>query len=77
MEAVYENNANFPANAADGAMPRSASVALDKNWRGSSVGIGRRGTHFPELQFRDTNAAFSRFNDETTKCLLISIRIWL
>ena len=31
LEATYQNNALFPANASDGAMVQSASVALDPN----------------------------------------------
>ena len=53
MEAVYENNANFPANAADGAMPQSASVALDPKTGGVQALVGRRGEHI----FRSYNFA--------------------
>lgn len=45
MEAVYANNYNFPANAADGAMPQSASVALDPTTGGVEALVGRRGEH--------------------------------
>lgn len=53
MEAVYANNANFPANAADGAMPQSASVAMDPKTGGVQALVGRRGEHI----FRSYNFA--------------------
>lgn len=53
MTAVYENNANFPANAEDGAMPQSASVALDPKNGGIQALVGRRGDHI----FRGYNFA--------------------
>ncbi|MBO1308736.1 PBP1A family penicillin-binding protein [Enterococcus sp. 669A] len=45
MEAVYANNYNFPANAEDGTMPQSASVALDPTTGGVEALVGRRGEH--------------------------------
>lgn len=53
MEAVYANNANFPANAEDGAMPQSASVAMDPKTGGVQALVGRRGEHI----FRSYNFA--------------------
>ena len=45
LEATYQNNAIFPANAADGAMVQSASVALDPQSGGVEALVGRRGEH--------------------------------
>lgn len=45
MEAVYENEANFPDPAVDGVAPQSASVALDPNNGGVRALVGRRGEH--------------------------------
>lgn len=45
MDATYANDANFPANAADGAMVQSGSVALDPNTGGIRALVGRRGEH--------------------------------
>lgn len=53
MEAVYENNYNFPANAEDGAMPQSASVAMNPKNGGVQALVGRRGEHV----FRSYNFA--------------------
>lgn len=53
MEAVYENNYNFPANAEDGAMPQSASVAMNPKNGGVQALVGRRGEHI----FRSYNFA--------------------
>ncbi|KAF1296657.1 penicillin-binding protein [Enterococcus sp. JM4C] len=45
MEATYQNDALFPANAVDGAMVQSASVALDPKTGGVAALVGRRGEH--------------------------------
>ncbi|MBF8808579.1 MAG: PBP1A family penicillin-binding protein [Enterococcus lacertideformus] len=45
LEATYQNNALFPANASDGAMVQSASVALDPQTGGVEALVGRRGEH--------------------------------
>ena len=45
LEATYQNSALFPANASDGAMVQSASVALDPNTGGVQALVGRRGDH--------------------------------
>ena len=45
LETTYQNNALFPANAADGAMVQSASVALDPKTGGVEALVGRRGEH--------------------------------
>ena len=45
LETTYQNNAIFPANAADGAMVQSASVALDPQSGGVEALVGRRGEH--------------------------------
>ena len=41
LETTYQNNALFPANAADGAMVQSASVALDPKTGGVEALVGR------------------------------------
>ncbi|KAF1303361.1 MULTISPECIES: PBP1A family penicillin-binding protein [Enterococcus] len=45
MEATYKDDSVFPANAADGAMVQSGSVALDPNSGGVRALVGRRGEH--------------------------------
>ncbi|GAA3017896.1 PBP1A family penicillin-binding protein [Tetragenococcus solitarius] len=45
MQEVYDNNGNFPADAQDGTMVQSASVAVDPNTGGIQAMVGRRGEH--------------------------------
>lgn len=45
MQNVYDNNNNFPSNAADGAMPQSGSLSMDPNTGGIRALVGRRGEH--------------------------------
>ncbi|OTN75135.1 hypothetical protein A5886_000205 [Enterococcus sp. 8G7_MSG3316] len=45
MEATYKNDTLFPANASDGTMVQSGSVALDPNTGGVQALVGRRGEH--------------------------------
>ncbi|MGX7173171.1 PBP1A family penicillin-binding protein [Enterococcus ratti] len=45
LEATYQNNTLFPANASDGAIVQSASVALDPQTGGVEALVGRRGEH--------------------------------
>ena len=45
MQDSYENDANFPANAADGTMVQSGSIALDPQTGGVRAVVGRRGDH--------------------------------
>ncbi|HLQ39471.1 MAG TPA: PBP1A family penicillin-binding protein [Tetragenococcus sp.] len=45
MQNVYDNNGYFPADASDGTMVQSASVALDPNTGGVQALVGRRGEH--------------------------------
>ncbi|MFV0560921.1 MAG: PBP1A family penicillin-binding protein [Enterococcus sp.] len=45
METTYQDSSLFPANASDGAMVQSASVALDPNTGGVQALVGRRGDH--------------------------------
>ncbi|GBD60692.1 PBP1A family penicillin-binding protein [Tetragenococcus halophilus] len=45
MQEVYDNGNNFPADAEDGTMVQSASVAVDPNTGGIQAMVGRRGEH--------------------------------
>ncbi|MCF1627314.1 PBP1A family penicillin-binding protein [Tetragenococcus koreensis] len=45
MQDVYDNNGYFPADADDGTMVQSASVAVDPNTGGVQALVGRRGEH--------------------------------
>ncbi|MCF1685310.1 PBP1A family penicillin-binding protein [Tetragenococcus halophilus] len=45
MQEVYDNSNNFPADAEDGTMVQSASVAVDPNTGGIQAMVGRRGEH--------------------------------
>ncbi|MGM0237929.1 PBP1A family penicillin-binding protein [Enterococcus sp. AZ103] len=52
MESTYDNDYNFPAAAADGVAPQSASVALNPQNGGVQALVGRRGEHvFREFNF--------------------------
>lgn len=45
MQGVYDNNGYFPADAEDGTMVQSASIAVDPDTGGIQAMVGRRGEH--------------------------------
>lgn len=53
MQTVYTNSLNFPANATDGTMPQSGSIALNPKTGGVMAVVGRRGAN----PFRSYNYA--------------------
>ncbi|WP_390406921.1 PBP1A family penicillin-binding protein [Lacticaseibacillus jixiensis] len=45
MQAAFDNDANFPANAADGTQPQASSIAVDPSTGGVLAVVGARGKH--------------------------------